>query len=56
MRLGPAPLSLLPVLSIVWACATAPTVPYTLETSPMALLPTAGAGIDDQRGRFREIL
>jgi hypothetical protein len=45
----------LPVLSIVWACATAPTVPYALETSPLALLPAGGAGIDDQRGRFREI-
>ena len=44
------------VLSIVWACATAPAVPYTLATSPLAFLPAAGAGIDDQRGRFREIL
>jgi hypothetical protein len=44
------------VLSIVWACATAPAVPYTLDVSPLALLPAAGAGIDDQRGRFREIL
>ena len=49
-------MSLLLVLSIVWACATAPAVPYTLATSPLALLPAAGAGIDDQRGRFREIL
>jgi pimeloyl-ACP methyl ester carboxylesterase len=31
-------------------------VPYTLDTSPLAFLPAAGAGIDDQRGRFREIL
>ena len=31
-------------------------MPYTLATSPLALLPAAGAGIDDQRGRFREIL
>jgi hypothetical protein len=27
-----------------------------LETSPLPLLPAAGTGIDDQRGRFREIL
>ena len=56
LRLGRGGLSLLLVLSIVWACATAPAVPYTLATSPLALLPAAGAGIDDQRGRFREIL
>jgi hypothetical protein len=31
-------------------------VPYTLAISPLAFLPAAGAGIDDQRGRFREIL
>jgi hypothetical protein len=40
------------VLSIVWACATAPAVPYTLAMSPLALLPAAGAGIDDHRERF----
>jgi pimeloyl-ACP methyl ester carboxylesterase len=56
LRLGRGGLSLLVVPSIVWACATAPAVPYTLATSPLALLPAAGAGIDDQRGRFREIL
>jgi hypothetical protein len=54
--LGAAPSSLLSLLSIVGACATAPTVPDTLETSPLVFLPAAGAGIDDQRGRFREIL
>jgi hypothetical protein len=47
---------LLTVFPIVWACASAPTVPYTLDTSPLAFMPAAGAGIDDQRGRFREIL
>jgi hypothetical protein len=56
LRLGTAPLSLVMVLSIVWACATAPAVPDTLATSPLAFLPAAGAGIDDERGRFREIL
>jgi hypothetical protein len=56
LRLGPAPFSLLLVLSIVWACATPPTEPYTLEASPLPMLPAAGIGIDDQRGRFREIL
>jgi pimeloyl-ACP methyl ester carboxylesterase len=56
LRLGTARLSPLWVLAIVWACATAPDVPYTLDASPLAFLPAAGAGIDDQRGRFREIL
>lgn len=56
LRLGAGRLSPLLVLSIVWACATAPTVPYTLDTSPLAFLPADGAGVDDQRGRFREIL
>ena len=50
-----APRSLL-VLSILWACATAPGTPYTLATSPLAFLPDEGAGIADERGRFREIL
>ena len=56
LRLGTARLSPLWLLAIVWACARAPEVPYTLATSPLASLPAAGAGIDDQRGRFREIL
>jgi pimeloyl-ACP methyl ester carboxylesterase len=58
LRLGTAPLSPLLLLSTVCSCATAPTVPapYTLAVSPLASPPAAGAGIDDQRGRFREIL
>jgi pimeloyl-ACP methyl ester carboxylesterase len=56
VRLGTGPLLLLLALTIVWACATPPTVPYTIETSPLPMLPAAGNGIDDQRGRFREIL
>jgi pimeloyl-ACP methyl ester carboxylesterase len=56
LRLRTAPSSLLMVLSIVWACATAPTVPYTLDASPFVFLPAGGADIYDQRGRFREIL
>jgi hypothetical protein len=55
-RLRTARLSPLLVLSIVWACATAPAVPYTLAISPLAFLPADGASVDDQRGRFREIL
>ena len=56
LRLRTARLSPLLVLSIVWGCATAPTVPYTLDASPLVFLPAGGADIDDQRGRFREIL
>jgi pimeloyl-ACP methyl ester carboxylesterase len=56
LRLRTAPSSLLMVLSILWACATAPTVPYTLDASPFVFLPAGGADIYDQRGRFREIL
>lgn len=56
LGLGIARVSLLMVLAIVWACATAPAVPHMLATSPLAFLPADGAGVDDQRGRFREIL
>jgi pimeloyl-ACP methyl ester carboxylesterase len=31
-------------------------VPYTLDASPLVFLRTGGADINDQRGRFREIL
>jgi hypothetical protein len=37
------------------ACATAPLMPYSAETPPLALVPTTYAGIQDQRARFREI-
>ena len=30
-------------------------LPYTTETTPMVLLPLSVAGVEDQRGRFREI-
>ena len=56
MRFRTSRVSPLLVLSIVWGCATAPAVPYTLVISPLAFLPADGAGVDDQRGRFREIL
>jgi hypothetical protein len=56
LRLWAAPSSLLLALFFVPGCASAPTVPYTLDASPLAFLPADGAGIDDQRGRFREIL
>jgi len=38
------------------ACASKPLVPYTTDTPPLILVPASMAGIDDQRGRFREII
>jgi pimeloyl-ACP methyl ester carboxylesterase len=38
------------------ACSSKPMVPYTTDATPQALLPVASAGIDDQRGRFREVV
>ena len=40
---------------IVSACSTAPLTPYSEDTPPLVLLPVSQAGIDDKRGRFREI-
>lgn len=49
-------LSLLSLLSLALvSCASKPIVPYTTDAAPQALLPVNRAGIDDQRGRFREI-
>lgn len=42
-------------LFLVPSCVSKPTVPYTLDVSPLAFVRTA-AGFSDQRGRFREIL
>jgi pimeloyl-ACP methyl ester carboxylesterase len=40
---------------LLGACASKPMIPWTQDTPPQALVPVANAGIDDQRGRFREI-
>ncbi len=37
------------------ACSTAPLIPYTEDGQPLVLLPASQAGIEDKRGRFREI-
>ncbi len=39
----------------VAGCADAPLVPFSTETAPLILVPAAQAGVQDQRGRFREI-
>jgi hypothetical protein len=36
-------------------CASKPLVPYTTDTPPLVLTPAAQAGVQDKRGRFREI-
>ena len=36
-------------------CAGTPLVPFTTDTPPLVLAPAAQAGVQDKRGRFREI-
>ncbi len=36
-------------------CASKPLIPFSTETAPLSLLPTTDAGVQDKRGRFREI-
>ena len=36
-------------------CAAPPLVPYSTDTPPLVLAPTSLAGVQDHRGRFREI-
>jgi pimeloyl-ACP methyl ester carboxylesterase len=52
-RLGA--LALLPTLLLLAACASKPLIPWTDDAPPQVLVPVADAGIDDQRGRFREV-
>jgi len=42
------------VLTLV-ACGTPPLQPFSLDTPPLALVPASQAGVQDKRGRFREI-
>jgi hypothetical protein len=37
------------------ACGTKPLIPYSPDTPPLALVPASQAGVEDKRGRFREI-
>jgi len=48
-------LYLLPIVFLLTACASKPLNPWTTDSPPLALVPVADAGIDDRRGRFREI-
>jgi hypothetical protein len=40
---------------ILSACSTPPLVSYSADTPPLVLVPTSVAGVQDKRGRFREI-
>lgn len=42
--------------TLLTACASKPMVPYTTDAAPQVLLPVSRAGIEDQRGRFREVV
>jgi len=46
---------MLPALLLLTACASKPLNPWTTESPPLALVPVADAGVDDRRGRFREV-
>jgi hypothetical protein len=37
------------------ACASSPLVPFSTDTPPLVLAPAAQAGVQDKRGRFREV-
>ena len=48
--------ALLPAVCVILAaCASQPLEPYSADTPPLALLPSAQAGVVDKRARFREI-
>jgi dienelactone hydrolase len=40
---------------VLGACATTPLMPYSADTPPLVLVPAVQAGVQDKRGRFREI-
>jgi dienelactone hydrolase len=40
---------------VLTGCASAPLVPFSTDTAPLILVPAAQAGVQDKRGRFREI-
>jgi pimeloyl-ACP methyl ester carboxylesterase len=48
-------LGILPALLLLAGCSSKPLIPWTDDAPPQALVPVADAGIDDKRGRFREV-
>jgi hypothetical protein len=52
----PAALALHAAVGLTVAgCASPPLVPFSTDTPPLVLVPAAQAGVQDKRGRFREI-
>ena len=45
----------LPLVFLLTACAGKPLNPWSADSPPLVMVPVANAGIDDRRGRFREI-
>ena len=43
------------LLMVLAACASKPLTPWTADATPLVFSSLAQAGVDDQRGRFREI-
>jgi hypothetical protein len=43
------------IAAALGGCASAPLVPYSTETPPLVLTSATQAGVQDKRGRFREI-
>jgi hypothetical protein len=48
-------LAILTTLFLLTGCTSKPLIPWTDDAPPQALVPVAAAGIDDRRGRFREV-
>ena len=49
------PVAVIAALVAVAGCGTKPLIPYSVNTPPLALVPASQAGVQDKRGRFREI-
>jgi hypothetical protein len=43
------------VTLLLSGCAGSPLVPFSTETPPLVLVPAGQAGVQDKRGRFREV-
>lgn len=43
------------VIASLAGCAGAPLEPFSTDTPPLVLVPAAQAGVQDKRGRFREV-
>jgi hypothetical protein len=52
---APGWLIFLGALTLLGGCASAPLVPFTVDTPPLILAPADKAGVIDQRARFREV-